>query len=111
MEPFGKTLKKVATSLFTVSVSVSYNGTHWVTMPPGFRCCFTSSKYSLEYRVALPLTQGWMGSEVMMSNFSLVVRTKWRASSYTIWTRGLCITLEFALAKDSVAGGGMSGSI
>ena len=71
----GEDIKKVAITLLTVSRSVSYKGTHWVTNPPGFRWAFTISKYSLVYSVALPLTQGWMGSEVMMSNFSGVVRT------------------------------------
>ena len=30
----------------------------------------------LSMSAALPLTKGWMGSEVMMSNFSCVVRMK-----------------------------------
>ena len=93
MVPLGNTSKNVANSLFTVSRSVSYRGTHCVTSPPGFRWSFTISKYSLVYSVALPLTQGWIGSEVMMSNFSGVVSTKWRASSYTICVRGSCSTL------------------
>ena len=46
--PFGKTSKKVAISLFTVFVSLSYSGTHWVITPPGFRCRLHNSKYSLE---------------------------------------------------------------
>ena len=58
MVPLGKTSKKVAISLFTVSASLSYSGTHWVTTPPGFRFSLTISKYSLEYSVALPLTKG-----------------------------------------------------
>ena len=47
MVPFGKTSKKVAISLFTVSAVLSYSGTHWVIIPPGFRCRLHSSKYSL----------------------------------------------------------------
>ena len=45
--PSGKASKKVANSLFTVSVSLSYSGTHWVTTPPGLRRCLHSSKYSV----------------------------------------------------------------
>src|SRR5271168_848854 len=56
--PLGKTSKNVASSLFTVAKSLSYSGTHWVTMPPGLKCCLTSSKYCFEYSDDVPLTHG-----------------------------------------------------
>ena len=64
--PDVKTSKKVASSLFTTSVVLSYSGTHWLMSPPGLRCCRTSEKYSFVYSaLAAPFTQaGWIGSDV-----------------------------------------------
>jgi hypothetical protein len=72
--PSGKAPKKVAISLLTTSGLLSYRGTHCVTTPPGFRCRLHNSKYSRVYRAAEPRTQGWIGSEVITSNLSWVVR-------------------------------------
>ena len=48
MVPLGNTSKNVAISLFTVSVSLSYSGTHCVITPPGFRC---SSLFEIFLRI------------------------------------------------------------
>ena len=45
-------------------------------MPPGLRWLLASSQNSFVYSVAAPLTQGSNGSEVIASNFSLVVLRK-----------------------------------
>ena len=65
----GNTFANVPISLFTDATSVSYIGIHWVTTPPGVKCSFTSVRYSSEYNVAAPRTHGWIGSDVMTSNF------------------------------------------
>src|SRR5436189_5814879 len=68
-------------------------------MPPGFRCFFASSKNSLVYSAAAPLTHGSSGSEVMPSNFCFVVSRKCRPSSITTWTLGLVTTLKLCSPK------------
>lgn len=73
MLAFGNAWKKVSSSLRIVGSSVSYSGTYSENIPPGFRCCFTASKYSFEYSAAVPFTNTSSGSDAMMSNFSVVV--------------------------------------
>ena len=102
--PFGNTSKNVAISLFTVSGSLSYSGTHCVTTPPGFRCCFTSSKYSFEYSVALPFTHGWIGSDVMMSNFS--VRGQHEVARVVVDDLGARIVHHVVVLRAEILGGG-----
>ena len=86
----GKTLANVATRDRVDSSDIPYRWNHWHTTPSGLRRDATMRKYSCVKRLAIPVIQGFDGSEMMTSYSSGERRRRARASPSAPGTRGLC---------------------